>query len=179
MRILSIPNAITLFRILIMPFFVAALLYERYDYALALFAVAAISDALDGLVARITKQKTIIGAFLDPLADKCILVIAFILLSLQYWMPKWLTIIVVSRDLIIVIGWLLLYLGYHITKIEPSILGKITSASQFLIVAYLLLSINIQNIPPPGDWMFWAVAALTIVSGFQYVRRALRQLNEK
>lgn len=175
MNVVSIPNIITFIRIIIIPVFVTALIYKRYDYALFLFIFAAVSDAFDGLMARVTKQKTKLGAFLDPLADKSLLVTSFILFSVYDWIPLWLTITVISRDVIVVLGWILLYLSAHITKIEPSIIGKAAIASQLILIAYTLLSINVNNIPPPAGLMFWAVAVLTIVSGIQYIYRGLKQ----
>lgn len=179
MKVLSIPNIITFVRIIIIPVFVTALMYKRHDYALALFIVAAVSDMLDGLLARITKQKTELGAFLDPLADKSLLVTSFILFSLYDWIPTWLTIIVISRDLIVMIGWLVLYLLYHVTRVEPSLTGKTAIASQLILIAYVLLSINLHTLPPLSDWMLSIVAVLTVISGCQYVYRGLRRANEK
>jgi cardiolipin synthase len=177
-NVLSIPNIITFVRIIIIPVFVTTLIYKRYDYALILFIVAAVSDVFDGLMARVTKQKTKLGAFLDPLADKSLLVTSFILFSVYDWIPLWLTITVISRDVIVVLGWILLYLSAHITKIEPSLIGKAAIASQLILIAYTLLSIN-ANVPPAYSWMFWTVAALTAVSGLQYVYRGLKQASEK
>jgi cardiolipin synthase len=179
MNVVNIPNIITFVRIIIIPAFVTALIYKRYNYALFLFIFAAVSDALDGLVARMTKQKTKLGAFLDPLADKSLLVTSFILFSVYDWIPLWLTITVISRDVIVVLGWILLYLSAHITKIEPSIIGKAAIASQLIIIAYTLLFINVNYIPPPAGLMFWTVAVLTIVSGLQYIYRGLKQTSEK
>ncbi|MCL4490512.1 MAG: CDP-alcohol phosphatidyltransferase family protein [Nitrospirae bacterium] len=179
MRVLNIPNIITFIRILIIPVFVTALIYRKYNYALALFVVASVTDAFDGLLARLTNQQTRLGAFLDPLADKFLLVTSFILFSVYDWIPKWLTITVISRDLIVTLGWLLLYLIYHVTRIEPSLFGKAAIASQLLLIAYTLLSINRDGIPLPGDWMLWTVAALTIVSGLQYIYRGLKHAGEK
>lgn len=178
-RILNIPNIITFIRIVIIPVFVTTMIYRRYDYALFLFIAAAVSDTLDGLFARVTKQKTKIGAFLDPLADKLLLVTSFILFSVYDWIPLWLTIAVISRDMIIILGWILLYLTSHTTKIEPSLIGKAAIASQLILIAYTLLSINNLNIPLSYDWMLWTVAVLTIVSGLQYIYRGLKYTNEK
>jgi cardiolipin synthase len=178
-RVLNIPNIITFVRIVIIPVFVTALIYKKYNHALVLFIVAGISDTLDGLLARATKQKTRLGAFLDPLADKSLLLTSFVLFSVYGWIPKWLAITVISRDVIVILGWLLLYLGYHITKITPSITGKAAIASQLILIAYILLSINFSNIPAPDRWMFWTVAALTIVSGLQYIYKGLKQASEK
>ena len=179
MKVLSVPNIITLIRIVIIPGFVTALIYKRYDYALALFIVASISDALDGLLARATNQKTQFGAFLDPLADKLLLTVSFILFSVYGWIPSWLTITVISRDLMVVIGWIILYLASHITTIAPSIIGKTAVASQLVLIAFILLSINMDNFIPPAGWMLWTVALLTIASGLQYVSRGIKQANEK
>lgn len=175
MNVFNIPNIITFIRIIIIPAFVTALIYKRYDYALFLFIFAAVSDALDGLMARVTKQKTKLGAFLDPLADKSLLVTSFILFSVYDWIPLWLTITVISRDVIVVLGWILLYLTSHITKIEPLLIGKAAIASQLVLIAYTLLSINMNYIPPAAGWMFWTVAVLTIVSGIQYIYKGLKQ----
>lgn len=177
-KVLNIPNIITFIRIVIIPVFVTTMIYRRYDYALFLFIAAAVSDTLDGLLARVTKQKTKIGAFLDPLADKLLLVTSFILFSVYDWIPLWLTIAVISRDMIVILGWILLYLTSHTTKIEPSLIGKAAIASQLILIAYTLLSINL-NIPPSYGWMLWTVAALTVVSGLQYIYRGLKQANER
>ncbi len=179
MKVLNIPNIITFIRIVIIPIFVTALVYRRYDYAMFLFIAAAVSDALDGLLARITKQKTKLGAFLDPLADKSLLVTSFILFSVYDWIPMWLTIIVISRDLIVMLGWLSLYLIYHITKVEPTFTGKAAIASQLILIAYTLLSVNTDFIPSLPNAMFLIVAALTAASGLQYIYRGLRQASEK
>lgn len=175
MNIVNIPNIITFIRIVIIPIFVSSLIYKKYDYALFLFMLAAISDTFDGLIARLTKQKTKLGAFLDPLADKSLLVTTFILFSVYDWIPLWLTITVISRDVIVVLGWILLYLSAHITKIEPSLIGKLAIASQLILIAYILLFINVNNIPRPSEEMFGVVAVLTIISGMQYIYRGLKQ----
>jgi cardiolipin synthase len=172
-NIVNIPNLITFVRIVIVPLFITAMVYKRYDYALILFLIAALSDMLDGLFARLTKQKTKFGAFLDPLADKSLLITSFILFSIYDLIPLWLTITVISRDFIVVIGWVLLYLTSHTTKVEPSFIGKAAIASQLILIAYSLLSINI-NIPSIGLWGYWVVAFLTIISGIQYIYNGLK-----
>ncbi len=175
MKVLTLPNLFTMTRIILIPVFVTALIYKRYNYALALFVFAGITDALDGLLARVTNQKTQLGAFLDPLADKFLLVTSFVLFSVYGWIPKWVTITVISRDLIVTLGWLLLYLIYRITNVRPSIIGKSANVAQLLVIAYVLLSINIYDIPAARIWMFFVVALLTISSGLQYIYRGLRQ----
>src|SRR5271157_666654 len=95
MKVLTLPNGITFVRIVIIPVFVIGLIYDRIDYALFIFIGAAVSDLLDGLIARITNQKTLLGAFLDPLADKFLLITSFILFSVYGWIPLWMTVIVI------------------------------------------------------------------------------------
>jgi len=177
--VLTIPNIITFIRIIIVPAFVTALIYERHDYALILFITAGLSDALDGFIARVAKQKTRFGAFLDPLADKCLLIISFILFAVYGLIPKWLTIAIISRDVIVTLGWFLLYISSNIKKPEPTIMGKAAIALQVLLIAYILLEINFLSIPEPTGWMFVLVALLTIISGLQYIYRGLRIANEK
>jgi len=178
-QFISLPNMITFMRIILIPVFVTALVYRRYEYALALFVTASLTDMLDGLLARLTDQKTKLGAFLDPLADKVLLLTSFILFSVYGWIPKWLTITVISRDLIVTLGWLLLYLTSHISRVEPTFTGKAAIASQLVLIAYVLLAINLPSLPDEApDFAMWIVAGLTIASGSQYVYRGLTQ-NEK
>jgi cardiolipin synthase (CMP-forming) len=178
-QFISLPNMITFMRIILIPVFVTALVYRRYEYALGLFVTASLTDMLDGLLARLTDQKTKLGAFLDPLADKVLLLTSFILFSVYGWIPTWLTITVISRDLIVTLGWLLLYLTSHITRVEPTLIGKAAIASQLVLIAYVLLAINLPSLPDeaPGPAMY-IVAGLTIYSGLQYVYKGLTQ-NEK
>src|SRR5208283_1490929 len=173
LKVFSIPNSITFVRIVIIPAFVTALVYNRIDYALFLFIVASISDMLDGLLARMTDQQTLLGAFLDPLADKFLLMTSFIMFSVYGWIPQWITVTVISRDLIIMLGWLILYLLYDITKVEPSLTGKAAIAAQLVLIAYKLLSLTFHGVPEPEVWMFIVVAVLTTISGLQYIYRGL------
>ncbi len=178
-KVLTLPNSITFVRIVIIPVFVTALIYKRYYYALFLFIGAGVSDLLDGLLARMTDQKTLLGAFLDPLADKFLLMTSFILFSVYGWIPMWVTVTVISRDVIVMLGWLLLYLLYDITKVEPSLTGKTAIAAELVLIAYTLLSLTLRGFQPPRNWMFAVVALLTTLSGLQYIYRGLRQAGER
>lgn len=175
MKILNIPNIITIFRIIIIPIFIIALIYQKFDYALYSLLLAGISDMFDGFLARVTNQKTQIGAFLDPLADKCLLITSFILFSVFDWIPKWVTIVVIARDLIVVIGWFLLYLIYNITKIKPTIIGKLSNASQVFLIAYILICKNFKIAPISLDWLLPIIITLAVVSGLQYMWRGLKE----
>ena len=164
-------------RIVIIPVFITAMIYNKFMYALYLFIIAALTDLLDGLLARLTDQKTTLGTFLDPLADKFLLVTSFILFSIYGWVPKWLTVTVISRDLIVVIGWLLLYMITHNSKVEPVMLGKISIALQLFILAYILLSINMTSLPPLPRIVFMITALITSISGLQYIYKGFKLTN--
>ncbi len=174
MGVLNLPNTITIARIVIIPLFITAVIYKRYDYALYLFVTAALTDTLDGLIARLTNQKTVFGTFLDPLADKFLLVTSFILFSMNGWLPKWLTITVISRDIIVIIGWVLIYLTTHISNVQPTITGKAAIAMQLIVLCYVLLTVNIVSLPKMPDVLILVTAALTIISGLHYIYRGLK-----
>ncbi len=178
MKVLTVPNLLTFLRLILIPVFVTSLVYKSYLSALSLFIAAGLTDALDGLLARLTDQKSQLGAFLDPLADKFLLVTSFVLFSFYGWIPMWVTITVISRDIIITLGWIILYLIHHTTMVRPSLAGKMASAAQVILVTYVLLSINFSAVPAPADWMLGTVAALTIVSGLHYIYRAMKHANE-
>lgn len=164
-------------RIVIIPVFITSIVYNRYRYALYLFAFAAVTDVLDGLLARLTDQKTPLGTFLDPLADKFLLVTAFIVFAVYGWIPKWLAIAVISRDLIVVIGWFLLFMLTDNSRVEPAIMGKAAIALQVLTLAYVLLSVNFSALPPAPNSFFALTASVTCLSGLQYIFRGFKSAN--
>ena len=173
----NIPNVLTLARILLLPFFAITLIYGLYQYALILFVTASVTDLLDGFVARLKKQITAFGSILDPVADKFLLITSFIIMSVNGWIPKWLTIIIISRDLIIITGWLIIYLVTHNPKVEPSILGKSANSLQFILVGLTLLSINFKEIFLVPDFFLIIVAVVTTISGISYIYRGLKTVN--
>jgi cardiolipin synthase (CMP-forming) len=139
--------------------------------------VAGVTDALDGMIARLTKSQTELGAFLDPMADKLLILSAFVTLVLLGKLPVWLSIIVVSRDVILVLGSIILYVTGHNLKVSPSIVGKATTLLQLMVVALTLVLINYNA---PGiergflPVLQWTAAAVTIASGVQYVLRGMK-----
>ncbi len=141
----NLPNLLTITRILLLPFFAVTLIYGEYGYALMVYAAAAISDILDGQIARITKQITYFGSILDPVADKFFLITSFILMTAYGLIPKWFTIVVISKDLIVIAGCFILYFVTDRLEIEPSIAGKISSGCQFFLVGLVLVSLNMDN----------------------------------
>ena len=173
----NLPNILTIARILLLPFFAASLIYGSYQYALILFLAAAITDVLDGLIARMKKQTTDFGSILDPVADKFLMLTSFIVMSVYGWIPKWLTITVISRDLIVVTGWLILYFVTHNKKVEPGILGKAANFFQFCLIGLILISINTKNSSFVPESYLIAVAALTAASGVLYIYKGLKIAN--
>jgi cardiolipin synthase len=172
--VLNIPNTFTITRIIIIPVFLTTIIYKRYDYALYLFIIAALTDLFDGLFARLKNQKTALGTFLDPLADKFLLVTAFIIFSIYGWIPKWLTMTVISRDVIIVTGWLLLYLITGTSRVEPSLLGKATIWLESIVIAYILIDINLLVLPDIPPLVLLITAGIIILSGLHYIYRGLK-----
>jgi len=171
---LNIPNTLTIARIILIPIFVTAIIYKRYNYALYLFIIAAITDIFDGLLARLRSQKTELGTFLDPLADKFLIVTSFIILATFGWIPKWLAITVISRDTIVIIGWFLLYLVTGTAKVEPSILGKTTIWVQSIFIAYVLVVMNFLSLQGIYPMLQWLTAGFTIISGLHYIYIGLK-----
>lgn len=175
MRVLNLPNSLTIARIVIIPLFIIAVIYKRYDYALYMFIVAALTDTLDGFIARLTNQKTALGTFLDPLADKFLLITSFIIFSMNGWLPKWLTITVISRDVIVITGWVLVYLITHTSNVKPTATGKAAIAMQLILLCYVLLDINVGFLPNDiQKVLIWLTAALTIISGLHYIYRGFK-----
>ena len=172
----NLPNTITVFRILCVPVFVNLLIYDQFGYALVVFFSAVVSDGLDGLIARVFNQRSRLGMYLDPLADKLLLISAFITLSILRLVPIWLTTIVVSRDLLLAVGTLLLHLLSLHVDIQPSWLGKVTTVLQFGYVVVMLaaepLALDKSVIAPT----VFVVAAATIGSGLHYLWRGARMI---
>lgn len=181
---MSLANKLSLFRILLVPAFVLCLLYyrpgelERLRYlAVALFLIGVVTDAVDGYVARAERQATRLGAILDPAADKLFLVTAFLSLSListlpqQYRLPPWVPILVISRDLLIVSGWLLIVLITGDLQAQPSWLGKATTFFQMLTIVSVLMGFSFSR------FILGSAMVLTVLSGIGYLRRGNRLLN--
>ena len=133
-RIFTVPNQLTFLRLGFLPFYLIAILYSHYDWALALLVVAALTDGLDGLLARTLNQKTAVGAYFDPIADKLLLSSSFVVLALRGKVRWWLAILVLSRDVLLLMTAvvILLVLGYR--SFPPSMFGKATTAVQILFV---------------------------------------------
>jgi cardiolipin synthase len=171
---MTLPNVITLLRILLTPLLVWLLLDHRMKQALLVFLIAGFSDGLDGLIARVFHQKSKLGAYLDPLADKLLLVSSFILLGHMKKIPYWLVIITVSRDAIIVLGIVTLMLHQLRVEIKPLVLSKFNTLLQLLTIFVVLGSVYFA--PPAWGLMllFTITALLSIASGLHYILRGIR-----
>jgi len=179
---MNFANKISTFRILTVPFFIASLIYytPTRDYlrfiALFIFILGVISDAVDGYIARKAKLKSKAGLVLDPLGDKLLLISAFICLYLINEFPSgirfplWVTLVVVSRDAIILLGALVIYMVKQNIDIYPTRWGKLTTTFQMLSVIFVFLQFKIAFI------FWWAAVIFTVISGIDYVRRGFKTL---
>lgn len=166
---INIPNVLTLVRLLLTPLFVILLLQDRLTAALIIFSLAGISDGLDGFIARWFNQQTVLGAYLDPVADKVLLVSAFVCLAISGIIPEWLTVVVLSRDIIIIIGIAILTLTEKKYRIRPSLVSKCTTVAQIAMVIVSLILPDIPGLQAMQHLLMWTTAALTIVSGLHYL----------
>ena len=178
-RIWTVPNQITLLRLGFLPCFLILISYEQYRWALLVLVVAALSDGFDGLLARKLNQKSALGAYLDPIADKLLLSSSFVILAFKAKLAWWLTIMVLSRDILLltVAAVILLVSGYR--PFPPSILGKCTTATQILLVFLVVLNAAYpaDALTLPVRALVYLVAALTTVSGFHYSFSIARRLH--
>ncbi len=180
LRPFTIPNGITLLRLALTPFFVLAILSGDHRLALGIFVAAGISDALDGLLARLLGMRSVLGTYLDPIADKLLLVTAYVVLTLpipgSVTIPLWLTVLALSRDFLIVLVALLLYLGAGLREFPPSLWGKVTTFFHIVTVALVLIA-NVTPLPETVLLItFYVALSLTVISGVDYIRRAARTL---
>lgn len=181
---LNLANKLSIFRILLIPLFVATIMYytPEKDFlrlvAIVIFFLAIVSDALDGYIARVRGQRTKLGTFLDPLADKLLLITVFICLSIvktlpeQFKLAPWVVITVISRDVIIVLGTVIIYMVEGKLNIAPTIFGKITTFLQMTTVITLLLQLKVFY---P---IMYSMIFFTVLSGLDYIRIGGRLLNE-
>lgn len=176
---MNIPNLLTLLRIILSPLIVILLIQGMFGKALIVFVVAGITDGLDGFLARVLHQQTVLGAYLDPIADKALLASSFITLSVLHIIPGWLTVIVISRDFIILLGICVLSIMSIPVKIKPLFVSRVTTALQLITV---LSALSSRYLPGQVDasWLlvvYWATTCLTIVSGIGYMAQGVALIN--
>jgi cardiolipin synthase len=179
MTVLTPASQLTLLRMLLIPAFVILVVYGHLGWALAVFATAGITDGLDGLLARMSDQKTSLGAWLDPMADKLLLVTTFVVLTwpglgLANRFPIWLTVCIISRDVGIVLTVAIVNLAVGPRTFRPSIFGKIATATYMVtaVVAMLFNYLGYHSVL--FDVLVWASLVITIVSAVHYIVYATR-----
>ena len=188
---MTLANKITIVRILLIPIFILVMLnyirdYQRgtprdwqYAVVFVIFVIASVSDGVDGYIARRYKQKTELGTFLDPLADKALLVSAMILLSVRFkdgspyaQLPLWFPVLVISRDLILLAGTVLIHMLAGSVTARPRIVGKCATFFQMVTLGWVLLKID----KPSYEWLLYAAGVFTFISGAWYIFDGVKQL---
>src|SRR6266567_3765587 len=188
-RIITLPNVLTIIRMVLIPVFVSMLFYQRFVLALLIFVIAGITDGLDGLFARRFRQQSQLGRILDPIADKLMLVTSFVVLSMRGVFPTplphlpipfWVTITVLSRDVFILIGAAAINIVTGFRNFRPSFPGKVSTAVQIVAVAAVMLAARVRI--GAGYYLptlYTAVFALAIFSGVHYVFFVSRLMNDE
>lgn len=176
---MTIPNLISLLRMGLIPLFIIAVLDGRPGRALAVFVIAGLSDALDGFIARFWNQRSALGAYLDPMADKLLLTSAYVVLAIPGLsqgasVPVWVTVLVITRDVVIVGVALMLYLAQGVSRFPPSGISKVNTAVQITAIGLVLLSGLQPALELPALAACFLVALLTVASGVDYIRLANR-----
>jgi cardiolipin synthase len=182
LRPLTLPNFVTLMRMALVPFFVIAVTELDFRLALWLFVVAGATDALDGFLARYMHLRSRFGAYLDPIADKMLITVAYIVLTIPQGqavvIPLWLTILALFRDFVIMVVAGVLYMVEDVREFSPSPLGKATTFMQAVTIGVVLLA----NVIPTPWWIpglcFYISFGLVIVSAFNYIYRISRAVDE-
>jgi cardiolipin synthase len=179
---LNLPNFLTLLRIIAIPVFLIFLSNRDFGVALAVFVLAGITDSLDGAIARITDTRTTLGAYMDPLADKMLILSGFVVFALMDAVPRWLTVVVISRDVIILVGYLSLFLlTQQLMEIRPSPISKAATFLHLVTLAVVLLNLWKSEAPAVKNlgMLFGVTGAVTAISGFHYIFRGLRWYQQK
>ena len=179
---LNLPNCLTLLRILTIPVFLEFLAYHFYWEALLVFAIGGLTDFLDGFFARRMNQQTALGTYLDPVADKLLVITSYIMLGSIGGLPVWLVMVVVLRDVLIVLGYAIIYvLVEERLQVRPSLTGKWSTTLQLLTLALALLMLHDDRLLDGRllDLLVGATALATIVSGCQYLYRGLIWLQHR
>ena len=188
-RILTVPNLLTVFRMVLIPLFVTLLFSQRFLWALGVFVIAGMTDGLDGLLARRFAQESQLGTILDPIADKLMLVSAFVVLSMRSVFPQplpshlpvpfWVTIAVISRDIFITVGALAINIMTGFRGFRPSLLGKVNTTVQIGGIAAIMFAASVPQYH--GYYLptvYAAVFTLAVLSGLHYIFFVSKLMNE-
>jgi cardiolipin synthase len=182
-RVLTIPNVLTLLRLILIPFFLLASLHGEFTQALVIFVAAALTDVIDGFVARTLNQRSRIGAILDPAADKTMMICGYLYYTLAanvgHTIPQWLTLVIFVRDILIVSFAYLLYTRVQVTRFPPSWAGKASTVLQAVALAFAVAENGwAPSLQPAAQFFFRLALAATLYSGFDYMRRGGKLVNE-
>lgn len=177
-RVFTVPNELTFLRLAFLPFFIIAIQYENYVGALGVLVAAGLSDALDGLLARKLNQRTALGAYLDPIADKLLMSSSYFVLALKGKISWWLAILVLGRDVLLLVACAVILLTVGYRPFPPSIWGKLTTFFEVaLIVLVLVIAVwGNQWLGIAREICAYCVAALVLISGLNYSIVVSRQL---
>ena len=179
---LNLPNFLTLIRIVAIPFFLVLLASHLYMDALVVFILGGVTDAFDGFIARWMNQKTSLGAILDPVADKLLLMSSFIMLGMMDAIPLWLVVLVVSRDTVILFGYVAISsLLDQRPEVQPTIAGKLSTVFQLITVGVVLLMMARSQLLESwlDDALIYLTAVTTVISGVQYLYQGLLRLQNR
>ena len=181
MTTMTPANQLTLLRVVLIPAFVILVVYGYLGWALIVFAIAGLTDALDGVLARWSGQRTSLGAWLDPMADKLLLVTTFVVLTipglgLANRLPIWLTVLIISRDVVIVLTVAIVNLAIGPRTFRPSIYGKVATAT-YIVTAVIAMFFNYLGYHSLFvDVAVYASLAITLISGLHYISHAARTM---
>ena len=178
------PNLLSALRVALIPLFIIAVIHGDAGKALLIFSLAAITDLFDGFIARFYQQQSVLGAYLDPMADKLLLTSAYIMLAIPglhpgLIIPVWVTVLVITRDVIIVVVALIVYLQLGISDFKPSWISKWNTAFQLIAVFLVLLSGLFPILEMTALITVFIVVALTISSGLEYAYRFIYKAPER
>lgn len=182
----TLPNLLSLLRMGLIPLFIIAVVDGKPGEALSIFVIAGLTDALDGFIARFYQQQTLLGSYLDPLADKMLLTSAYVVLAIPglgpaLLIPLWVTILVIARDVVIVVVAIALSLAAGVKSFPPSVVGKLTTAAQITTVALVLLT-GVAGSPVlelVASFAIYLTVALTVASSFTYFFAANRMADHR
>lgn len=174
---MNLPNLISLARLLSVPLEIYLILHSQYMLAFWLFVLAGVSDAVDGWIAKGLRQTTWLGSYLDPLADKTLLVGVYVTLGYQSLLPTWIVILVVFRDLLIVGGVIMQLAFARVVEISPSLISKANTAVQILLAAAVLAQLGVaQNLATAVTVLIYLAGVTTVLSGAGYLVTWWRQM---
>ena len=180
-RVFTVPNQLTFLRLGFLPLFIILIFYRHYGWALAILILAGLTDSMDGLLARSLNQKTSLGAYLDPIADKLLLSSSFVVLAFNGQIRWWLTILVLGRDILILTAAAVIILTAGYRAFPPSIYGKLTTTLQIFLV-FVVLAAAVFHWPGlrmARLGLVYVVAGFTVFSGFHYSVVVARRLSQE